>query len=255
LTLVAHGVRTTVGRGATERVLFSELSFRCEPGTLTAVVGPNGAGKTTLLRCLAGLRTCQGGGITCAGQPIAILAPRERARRIAYLPQRALAPDAAVVADVVMLGRTPHLGRFRSPSADDHRQVRRALDRVRMQGFVERRLDTLSGGERQRVMIARMLASEATALILDEPTLSLDIGHALQVLELCRELAHGEGRIVIMALHELGHARRYADRAVCLDGKGRVMTGVCSEVLDCATLSEVFGVQVREGAEPAFFLR
>ena len=226
-----------------QRWLFRGLDLDAGAGQTWVVVGPNGCGKTTLLRCLAGLREPQFGSIALAGRPLADTRPRQRARLVAYLPQSTtLDPDLGVT-DLVMLGRTPHLERFRPPAADDWTRVRAALERVDLAGFGGRRVGTLSGGELQRVMIARMLATEASVLLLDEPTNGLDIGHALRLLELCRELA-ASGHCVMMALHDLDLARRHADHAICLTRGTQHHIGDARSVLHPSVLEDVFDVTV-----------
>ncbi len=146
-----------------------------------------------------------------------------------------------------MLGRAPHLPRFRGPTRDDERHVDEALARVDASALAERPLSTLSGGERQRVMLARLLATGAELLLLDEPTTALDIGHALRLLALCRDLA-STGAAVVLAMHELELARRYADRAVCLgtSPSGEHRSGTVTEVLSPSILGPAFDVDVHE---------
>jgi ABC-type cobalamin/Fe3+-siderophores transport system ATPase subunit len=228
---------------AAARWLFRGLELDARPGEIGVVVGPNGSGKTTLLRCLAGLRSPDAGHVTLANRSLTEIGTRERARLVAVLPQSTPIEDDLQVSDLVMLGRTPHLGRFRAPSRQDHARVADALARVDLHGFGDRRAGTLSGGELQRVMIARMLATEAPTLLLDEPTNGLDIGHALSLLELCRELAL-TGHCIVMALHDLDLASRYADHAVCLGPGSEHHVGPAEAVLHPDVLEEVFDVRI-----------
>ncbi len=246
MKLSAQGLGVRVG-GADGRWLFRQLELHVEPGQVWALVGPNGSGKSTLLRCLAGLSTPNTGTVLLDERPLEQLARRYRATQIAYLPQLTPLYHDMHVRQLVLLGRAPHRSRWRAPDELDERRVNEALERVHAEELAGRRISTLSGGERQRVMLARLLATDASLLLLDEPTTALDIGHALQLLALCKALA-AEGTAVILAMHELDLARRVADRAVCLgagpDGAHHV--GLAQQVLTADILGEVFGVQVRE---------
>jgi iron complex transport system ATP-binding protein len=226
------------------RWLVRDLELELGPGAITVVVGPNGSGKTSLLRTLLGLVQPRTGTVKLDGRPLTDLPARERARAIAWLPQRTELPWGMPVERLVMLGRAPHLSALAGPSAHDRRAVDEALVRVGAEHLRERDVLTLSGGELQRVLLARLLATEASLLILDEPTTALDIGHALALLELCRELA-ASGHGILLSLHELELARRYGDRALLLVGaQGEWQAGTCREVLAPDRLAGVFGVEV-----------
>ena len=225
------------------RWLFRHLDLL--PGTFTAVIGPNGAGKSTLLRCLAGLQIPTEGGVVLGDRSFDAVPRRDRARALAYLPQHTPLYHDLRAEEVVMLGRLPHLPRFGGPSTADHDRVTRALSQVGAVDLAPRALSTLSSGERQRVMLARMLATEAPLLVLDEPTTALDIGHALRFLDQLRGLAE-EGRTVIVALHDLDLADRFATTAVCLhgDNDGTFEAGPAAEVMHPDRLSDIFAVQI-----------
>lgn len=233
--------------GPPPRWLFRQLSLDICRGEVWALVGPNGSGKSTLLRCLAGLRSAEEGEIRLGDRPLSAVPRTNRATRVAYLPQTTDLYHDLVVRRLVMLGRAPHLPRWRGPSAQDEMRVDEALARVQATDLAGRRVSTLSGGERQRVMLARLLATGAELLLLDEPTTALDIGHALSFLELCRRLA-AEGAALVLALHQLQLTRRYADQAVCLGAGpgGQHHRGHADEVLTPPILGEVFGVEVTE---------
>lgn len=237
MTLLGRDLGARVGG----RVLFSDLNIEVSAGSFTAVVGPNGSGKSTLIRGLCGLGALEGS-VTHSGTPLQDLEPRARARAIAYLPQQASGARGMRVQDVVMLGRLPHRTRLAGPSAADRDRALQSLEQVGMQNFVERPIQTLSGGERQRVMLARMLATEANTMVLDEPTAALDVRHALELLGALRALA-SEGRAVLLALHDLTLADAYADRVVCLDGRGTAQVGPREQILDPVKLRDVFGVE------------
>ncbi len=238
----ASGLERRIGG----RCLYRDLDVRFAPASVTAIVGPNGSGKTTLLREFAGLLQPATGTIRWRGESLTTMSPGLRARQLAYLPQATPLTYDLRVHEVVMLGRTPFLPRFAPPSAVDHQVVANALDRVGLGDLSPRSLQSLSGGERQRVMLARMLATEAPLLLLDEPTAALDVGHALAFMELCRELASA-GATVITALHDLDLARRCADAAIVLGAAdGRALTGAADLVLTPAILGPLFAVKLRE---------
>jgi len=234
-----------LGRSIGGRWLYRGLNLSLEAGSMTVIVGPNGAGKSTLLRELAGLRAPQEGTISLGGVSMGVVDAAARARSLAYLPQMTPLSYDLSVAEVVMLGRTAALPRFGAPGPADQAAVAEALAATGLEGLAARGILGLSGGERQRVMLARMLASGAPLLLLDEPTSSLDIGFALGFLALCRRLA-GEGRALAVALHDLDLARRHADQAVLLTGEGEVRVGDPAVILGSERLGAVFGVRVRE---------
>lgn len=198
-------------------------------GEWVAVIGPNGAGKTSLLRAIAGTIGHEGV-VTVDGVDASSIPRRQAARRMAVVPQRPTLPDGITVLDYVLLGRTPHLGYLAVESDRDVDIAERSLDRLGAGGLTTRRLESLSGGERQRVVLARAVAQEADVLLLDEPTTSLDVGHAQQVLELVDELRIERSMAVVAALHDLTLAGEYADRLILLD-RGRVIASGSPEAV------------------------
>lgn len=230
------------------RWLFRDLSAAFEPGSFTVVVGPNGAGKSTLLRCIAGLHPPTSGTIALDDRSLLDVPRRERARALAYLPQHTPLYHDLPASEVVLLGRLPHLHRLRPPSSNDVRRVDEALADVGVGALATRPISTLSGGERQRVMLARMLATEAPIFLLDEPTAALDIGHALRFLDLLRSLAK-EGRTIVVALHDLDLADRFATDAIFLHGDGTFEAGSRERVMEPDRLAEVFAVTIARTAE------
>jgi iron complex transport system ATP-binding protein len=211
------------------------------PGALTVLVGPNGAGKTTLMRALAGLIPAEGR-IELEGRPLATFSARERARRIAYLPQGHVFHWPMSVAAVVALGRHPHADAF-APLADaDRAAVAKALAATAAAPWAARAVTTLSGGERARVALARALASEAPILLADEPTMSLDPRHQLVVMELLARAAH-DGGAVLAIVHDLALAARFADRVVMMERGRLVADGKPREVLTPERIAAVFGVE------------
>ena len=214
------------------------------PGQITALIGPNGCGKSTLLRGLARLLKPRAGAVYLDGAAISALPTNELARRLGILPQSPTAPEGLTVRDLVAQGRYPHQGWFQQWSREDEAVVARALDITGTTALAGRPLDTLSGGQRQRAWIAMALAQETPILLLDEPTTFLDIAHQLEVLHLLERLNREEGRTIVMVVHDLNHAARYAGHLVAMAEGRIVVAGPPREVLTPATLREVFAVEV-----------
>jgi iron complex transport system ATP-binding protein len=210
-------------------------------GELAVLIGPNGAGKTTLVRALAGLIPAEGR-IAIEGRSLASFAPRERARRIAYLPQGHGFHWPMAVTAVVALGRHPHGDVFSGVTDADRAAVERALVATDTLPFAARSVTELSGGERARVALARALASEAPILITDEPTTSLDPRHQLAVMALLANIAHG-GAAVLAIVHDLVLAARFADRILVMDQGRLVADGTPREVITRERIAAVFAVE------------
>ncbi|MDQ3138789.1 MAG: ABC transporter ATP-binding protein, partial [Gemmatimonadota bacterium] len=206
---------------------------------LVAVVGPNGSGKTTLVRALAGLVRPEQGSVLIQDRPIAAWGRADLARVLGVVPQREEIVFPLRVDEAVMLGRYARLGPLGAPAAADHAAVATALDRCDAGSLVDRSIDTLSGGEWQRVRLARALAQEPAALVLDEPTAALDVRHEMEMLELIRSLVDG-GLAGLVITHHLNLAARFADRILLLSGGRLVAEGAPGEVLRTETLSRVF---------------
>ncbi|MFF3629364.1 ABC transporter ATP-binding protein [Streptomyces sp. NPDC002164] len=211
-------------------------------GKVVAIVGPNGCGKSTLLRSIARLHRPESGTVRAGDSDIWQLSQRAAAHRIALLPQSPQAPEAVTVAGLVRYGRHPHQGLFRQWSREDERAVREALSATGTTGLADRRIDQLSGGQRQRCWLAMVLAQQTPIVLLDEPTSALDLGHAVEVLELVREVA-AAGRTVVMVLHDLAGAARYADILLAMNGGRIVARGAARDVVDAALVRELYGVE------------
>jgi iron complex transport system ATP-binding protein len=244
-SLELHDVGVAYGR-ATAVVSFSTT---IRSGEWLGLIGPNGAGKSSLLRAVVGLVACRGE-ILVDGESLAAQSHRRRAQLIAYVPQDPLIPDDMSGAEYVLLGRSPYVGYFASPTRHDRDVVAGVLERLDLGGFAARRLGTLSGGERQRLVIARALAQEAPILLLDEPTAALDIGHQQQALELVARLRADHGLTVVSAMHDLTLAGMYSDRLNLLYEGQCVARGTGAEVLDADRLAEFYGVRVSVHHEP-----
>ena len=234
-----HAADVVVRLGGALVVDGAALDLRA--GELTVLIGPNGAGKTTLMRALAGLIPAEGR-IEIEGTPLSALTVRDRARRVAYLPQGHVFHWPMPVAAVVALGRYPYADAFSTVSDADRRAVAKALAATGTEQFVDRAVTTLSGGERARVALARALACEAPILLADEPTVSLDPRHQLVVMELLARAAHDGGAVLAIG-HDLALAARFADRIVIMDRGRLVADGAPRAVLTVERIAAVFGVE------------
>jgi iron complex transport system ATP-binding protein len=231
--------------------IVEDVSFTAAAGHVTALIGPNGAGKTTLVKAVLGLLPISAGALRWNDCDIATLDVRARARLVAYVPQRSLLNAPMPVREVIATGRHAHRSALARISAADDAAITRALDACDVGHLAARTFDTLSGGEQHRVLLARALATEAPLVVLDEPTASLDIAHALAALTLMRRLA-AEGRAVLVVLHHLDEVRRCADHAVLLH-RGRVQAdGNVDTVLTDEPLRTAFGVRPVPGGALGF---
>ncbi|HLF68453.1 MAG TPA: ABC transporter ATP-binding protein [Gaiellaceae bacterium] len=212
-------------------------------GEWLAVIGPNGAGKTTLLRAVAGLVPFDGS-IELEGRPARGLHRTELARMVAVVPQEPSTPPWMTVAEYVLLGRTPHLGSFAKEGRRDRDAAARALARLDLLEYRDRRLGTLSGGEKQRAVVAQALAQEARIVLLDEPTASLDIGHGQQALDLLDVLRSESGLTLVAAMHDLTLAAQYADRMLLLDGGRIAAEGLPRDVLTEETIARHYEASI-----------
>ena len=232
--------------GSDRRRVLRGVDLLIAEGELVALLGANGSGKTTLLRALVGTVAPDAGRVNLFGRPVAGWGRRDLARRVAVLPQSVSLPDGFRVAELVEFGRAPHASRWFGASADDARAVERALADADAADLAERHADELSGGERQRVLVAMALAQEPDLLLLDEPTLHLDIAHQGALLSTVTRLRERRGLTVVAALHDLNLAAAHAPRAVVL-GHGRVAAdGPPASVLQPALVRALFGVGVDE---------
>ena len=225
-----------------DREVVAGVDLVVRPGERLALVGPNGAGKSTLLRVIAGTLTPRSGQARLDGDPVASLDRREVARRLAVVPQLAALPFSARVEEVVALGRLPHEDPFRGPRPADRLAVAEAIERIGIAELVGRDARELSLGERQLVLIAMAVAQRAPVLLLDEPTVHLDLRHRVEAMELLADLNERDGTTVVTVIHDLHLAARFFPRIVLLD-RGRIVAdGPPAEVLSAALLRAVFGI-------------
>jgi iron complex transport system ATP-binding protein len=225
------------------------VDIALERGELAVAIGPNGSGKSTLLGCLAGLFRPTRGRVLWQERPLAELRPRERARRIAVVPQFLPALPEVRVRDFVLGGRYAHSRRFGSASAEDQRVVAQALESCDAVEIAARAMTELSGGQRQRVLIARALAQEAEVLLVDEPTSSLDPEHQVRVLELLAQATRA-GKTALVATHDLALATQFATRVHLLHRGLTAASGSVRDVLRREVLAPVYGTRLYYGELP-----
>lgn len=235
--LLARDLR--VMRGG--RSVLEGFELSAATGCVYALTGPNGAGKSSAIKALAGLLPCSGQ-LQVAGHELRRLSPRERARQIAYVPQQSLLSSAISVRDVVLQGRYAHDPVW--PHKHKHTEpVEHAMLQTDVLALADRPWNQLSGGEQRRVLLARALATQAKVILLDEPTTSLDVAHALQLLMQLRELAR-QGRCIVVVLHDLDQVERYAEHSVLLQRGRTVAAGPTREVITSDHIRSVYGVEL-----------
>ncbi len=225
-----------------DRVALDAVDLDIEAGERVALIGGNGAGKSTLLRVVAGTLTPEAGRVELLGQPIDALDRMAVARRLGVVPQAAALPFATRVEELVALGRIPHEDPFRGPRPADREAVAAAIERVGVGHLVGRDARELSLGERQLVLIAMAVAQATPILVLDEPTVHLDLRHQVAAMDLLVDLNEREGTTVIAVLHDLGLAAHFFPRLVLVDHGRVIADGSPSEVLTPARIATVFGV-------------
>ena len=236
--------------GYDSRAVVTGLDLSIRSGRITVIVGANASGKSTTLRGLARLLKPVSGSVGLDGQDIHRLPPKEVARIVGILPQSPIAPEGITVGDLVGRGRYPHQGWFRQWSPADDLAVTDALKVTSSLELIGRRMEELSGGQRQRVWIAMALAQDPDILLLDEPTTFLDVRHQLDVLDLLAGLNRTRGTTVVMVLHDLNLAARYADELVVMAGGSVIASGPPSEVLTAELVREAFGLNAVIAPDP-----
>lgn len=222
------------------RRILDGVDFQVADGQVTALLGPNGSGKSTLLKTLARTLPPQRGRVLLDGRDIHGLPTRDVARRLGILPQSPTAPDGLTVRELVGMGRFPHQRLWQRWSEEDERAVDEAMTIADVARFAERSVDALSGGQRQRCWIAMVLAQRTELILLDEPTTFLDLKVQVDLLELLVRLAHGQGRTLLVVLHDLNLAAAYADTLVMMRDGRILQRGTPEEVFTAANLKRVF---------------
>jgi len=228
----------------------STITLETRPRELLGIIGPNGSGKSTLLKLMAGLLNAVNGPVCLDGTGITSFKRNHLARKIALVPQNAFLPDLFTALDIVLMGRTPHLGLLRYESQGDIAIAVNAMETTHTSHLAGKYVNQLSGGERQRVIIARAIAQEADILLLDEPTANLDVNYQVEIMNFLRTLCHDRGLTVVAALHDLNLASQYCHRLVMLK-KGFVhKQGPPAEIITPPMIKEVFGLDVYVSPHP-----
>ncbi|MFD0422369.1 ABC transporter ATP-binding protein [Streptomyces parvus] len=244
--LTAEGL--TLGYG--DRTVVDSLDLAVPPGRITVIVGANACGKSTLLRSMSRLLAPRAGRVVLDGKEVHRLPAKELARTLGLLPQSPIAPEGITVSDLVGRGRHPHQGIFSRWNEQDDAAVAAALEATHTEPLAERAVDELSGGQRQRVWIAMALAQQTDLLLLDEPTTFLDASHQIEVLDLLTDLNRSRGTTIVMVLHDLNLAARYADHLIALADGGLHASGTPAEVLTEETVRAVFDLDSRIIEDP-----
>lgn len=236
-----EAMKLTLGYGA--KPVLEKVSYSFESASITAIVGPNGCGKSTFLKGICRLLKPKGGAVLLDGADIARLPPREIARKVGLLPQNVSAPSDFTVREIVSMGRYPYLGWMERLKERDTELVNWALQTTGLQEMAHRLSGTLSGGERQRMWLAALLCQQPRFVLLDEPTTHLDISYQFEVLELLKELNEAQGLTIILVLHDLNQAARYAHRIIMMKDGEVFKEGVPADVFTRENLYYVFNIE------------
>ncbi|WP_373356597.1 ABC transporter ATP-binding protein [Pseudoroseicyclus sp. CXY001] len=243
-------VTEDLAAGYGSRAVLHGIDLTVPPGRITAIVGANACGKSTLLRAMSRLLPPRAGRVLLDGKEVHRMPARALARQLGLLPQAPLAPEGITVADLIGRGRHPHHGPFQRWSREDDAAVAAAMEATQTVDLAERAVDELSGGQRQRVWIAMALAQETDVLLLDEPTTFLDVAHQVEVLDLLVDLNAARGTTVVMVLHDLNLAARYAHHLVALAAGRLHSAGPPAAVLTEEMVAHVFGLSARIIRDP-----
>jgi iron complex transport system ATP-binding protein len=235
-----------------ETLIIDELDLKIPQGEITVFIGANGCGKSTLLRSIARLLKPKSGAVILEGEAIAKLSTKDVAKKMAILPQSPTAPEGLTVLQLVKQGRYPHQSWLKQWSEEDERKVNDALKATRLENLKERPVDSLSGGQRQRAWIAMTLAQDTDVILLDEPTTYLDMAHQIEILDLLFELNEKRKRTVVMVLHDLNLACRYAHNIVALKNQKVYAQGMPEYVINGSLVKNVFGMDCEVTMDPIF---
>jgi iron complex transport system ATP-binding protein len=228
--------------GYEERTIVQALDLAFTPGEITAIIGPNGCGKSTILKTMARLHPATAGAVYLDGKMIHQTPTKEIAKKMAILPQTPEAPGGLTVYELISYGRTPYQSGFSRLSKHDREMIEWSLDVTGLTSLQHQAIDTLSGGQRQRAWIAMAIAQETELLLLDEPTTYLDLAHQLEVLQLLEKLNQKDGRTIVMVLHDLNHAARFANQLVALKQGKIIKQGTAEKVMTAEVIKQVFNI-------------
>lgn len=233
-----------VSLGYGKQTVLRNIGFEVSPGEILGIIGPNGSGKSTLVRGITRLIQPSTGKIFLNGTDVSHINQQKLAQLMAVVPQNPALPEPFTALEVVLMGRTPHLGLLRYEGKKDLAIVKRAMEATKTLDFAERRVGELSGGERQRLTIARALAQEPKIILMDEPTANLDINYQIETLGLARQLSRKHKLIVLVTLHDLNLASQYCDRLVLLSDGRIYCQGAPEKVINARTIKDVYGAEV-----------
>ncbi|PLR92587.1 ABC transporter ATP-binding protein [Bacillus sp. T33-2] len=235
-----------------EAIIIDELNLQIPRGEITVFIGGNGCGKSTLLRSVARLLKPRSGSVLLEGEVIAKRPTKEVARKMAMLPQSPAAPEGLTVLQLIKQGRYPYQSWLKQWTQEDEEKVFKALTATGLHDLTDRTVDSLSGGQRQRAWIAMTLAQDTDIILLDEPTTYLDMAHQIEILDLLFELNEKENRTIVMVLHDLNLACRYAHNIVAIKDKKIYAQGKPEYVINCSLVKNVFGMDCEVTMDPLF---
>jgi len=238
--------------GYTDRLLFENLDLHIPRGEISVFVGSNGCGKSTLLRSIARLLKPTTGSVLLEGKDVNRMSSKDVAKKMGILPQSPVSPEGLTVLDLVKQGRYPHQSWLKRWTEEDTEKVEAAMEATRISDLRDRAVDTLSGGQRQRAWIAMTLAQDTDVILLDEPTTYLDMTHQIEILDLLFELNEKKDRTIVMVLHDLNLASRYAHNIIAIKNGEVHAQGKPENIITCDLVRSVFGMECQVSIDPMF---
>lgn len=226
-----------------KRIIVDSLNISIPQGKITALVGANGSGKSTILKTMSRLLKPSKGHVILDGKKIHQVSTKQIAKELAILPQNPTAPGGLTVTELIAYGRSPHQSGFKVGNKEDQDMINWALKMTNLEEFKDRPIENLSGGQRQRAWIAMALAQDTFILFLDEPTTFLDMTHQLDVMNILKQLNETENRTIMMVVHDLNHASRYAEHMIAIKNGQVRASGAPKDVMTCEILEDVFNIK------------
>ena len=252
-TIMQTAVKTeSLSIGYTDRLLFENLDLHIPRGEISVFVGSNGCGKSTLLRSIARLLKPTTGSVLLEGKDVNRMSSKDVAKKMGILPQSPVSPEGLTVLDLVKQGRYPHQSWLKRWTEEDTEKVEAAMEATRISDLRDRAVDTLSGGQRQRAWIAMTLAQDTDVILLDEPTTYLDMTHQIEILDLLFELNEKKDRTIVMVLHDLNLASRYAHNIIAIKNGEVHAQGKPENIITCDLVRSVFGMECQVSIDPMF---